>query len=63
MFTFSRIFPASLAAIYEYHCAVLKQLEARMLRWRQQDILGDIFGKFGVIKQVCPENKTKNSVK
>ncbi|XP_067942127.1 rho guanine nucleotide exchange factor 33-like isoform X2 [Watersipora subatra] len=42
----SRIFPSSLTVIYEYHCAVLSQLEMRLTRWRQQDILGDIFAKF-----------------
>lgn len=48
----SRIFPASLMAIYEYHCDVLKKLESRLLHWKQQDILGDIFGKFSQTKHV-----------
>ena len=39
-------------AIYEYHCDVLKKLESRLLHWKQQDILGDIFGKFSQTKHV-----------
>ncbi|CAH1791031.1 unnamed protein product [Owenia fusiformis] len=39
----SIIFPGSLSRIYECHCNLLHKLEERLLTWKSQGLLGDIF--------------------